>query len=137
MKFWINTISKDHVEKGVAGSFTQANHGANHTLKRLSTGDILIFYSPRLSIAKTSQMCQKFTALGIVDSELYKVILSETFQPWRRKVNFQQVKETSIHDLRSELECTRGKRNWGYLFRRGLFEISEDDGKVIMERMKS
>ena len=27
MSYWINTVSRDHVQRGVAGGFTQANHG--------------------------------------------------------------------------------------------------------------
>lgn len=47
MKFWINTISKNHVLKGVEGGFTQADHGKNTRLKALAKGDYIIFYSPK------------------------------------------------------------------------------------------
>jgi len=35
MNYWINTISRDHVMRGVAGGFTQANHGKASGLKGL------------------------------------------------------------------------------------------------------
>ena len=43
---WINTVSLDHVEGGVAGGFTQADHGKPDRLRRLSRGDRIAFYSP-------------------------------------------------------------------------------------------
>ena len=33
------------------------------------------------------------------------------------------------------LEFTSGKQNWGYPFRFGLFEISEDDMQIIARSM--
>ena len=43
MKYWINTISKDHVMRGVEGGFTQANHGSPYNLKRMGKGDYISF----------------------------------------------------------------------------------------------
>jgi len=47
MKFWVNTVSRAHVERGVEGGFTQANHGIASNLKRLARGDRVVFYAPR------------------------------------------------------------------------------------------
>jgi hypothetical protein len=46
MKYWMNTISRDHVRVGVEGGFTQAGHGKAAGLKRLNARDWLVFYSP-------------------------------------------------------------------------------------------
>lgn len=40
MNYWINTISRDHVRRGVEGGFTQANHGKDTVLKRLKVGEL-------------------------------------------------------------------------------------------------
>ena len=40
-RYWINTISLDHVELGVIGGFTQADHGRNTRLRRLERADWL------------------------------------------------------------------------------------------------
>ncbi|BBY58526.1 hypothetical protein MSAR_16620 [Mycolicibacterium sarraceniae] len=32
---WIKTVSADHVQRGVAGGFTQANHGKPHMLRTM------------------------------------------------------------------------------------------------------
>ena len=47
MTTWINTISRTHVLRGVAGGFTQANHGNPGLLRRLRREDWIAFYSPR------------------------------------------------------------------------------------------
>jgi hypothetical protein len=35
MKYWINTVSKDHVMVGKKGGFVQAGHGKKTPLKKL------------------------------------------------------------------------------------------------------
>jgi hypothetical protein len=70
MKYWINTISKDHVMRGVEGGFTQANHGKKTILSRVKKGDYIIFYSPKTSY-KEGEPLQSFTALGrVTDVEI-------------------------------------------------------------------
>ena len=44
--YWINTVSRDHVQLGLAGGFTMEGHGKNSGLKRLGGGDFLVFGSP-------------------------------------------------------------------------------------------
>jgi len=46
----VNTISRDHVRRGIGGGFTQAGHGKASGLKRLAAGDWLAFYSPKTSL---------------------------------------------------------------------------------------
>ena len=62
-RYWVNTVSRDHVQKGVEGGFTQADHGKNTRLKRLNQGDYLVFYSPRTHF-RSGETLQAFTALG-------------------------------------------------------------------------
>ena len=38
MKYWINTVSRNHVLIGLNGGFTQADHGKNSRLKNLAKG---------------------------------------------------------------------------------------------------
>ena len=55
-RYWINTVSRDHVQRGMEGApkrarvirgFTQANHGRPTGLRKLQRGDLMVFYSPR------------------------------------------------------------------------------------------
>src|SRR5882757_9878622 len=84
MRYWINTVSKDHVLRGVEGGFTQADHGRSTRLRKLAKGDLLVFYSPRTAFG-AGEPLQAFTALGeITDEAPYQAELGPDFHPWRR-----------------------------------------------------
>ncbi len=63
MTNWINTVSRDHVQRGVRGRFTQANHGKPNMLRKMARGDWIVFYSPR-TIHPDGDPVQAFTAIG-------------------------------------------------------------------------
>src|SRR6478609_5692577 len=131
MTYWINTVSRGHVQRGVAGGFTQANHGKPHMLKRMRRGDWIVFYSPRTDFPDGAPL-QAFTAIGeVTDDEPYQVTMGPDFEPWRRRVDFLPVRETPIRPLLEDLEFVEDKSRWGYKFRFGVFEISEHDLGVI------
>lgn len=135
MKYWINTVSRNHVMRGVAGGFTQANHGKPQALKRLSTGDWIVFYSPKVEF-EGNEPLQHFTAIGtIADEELYQVEMTPSFTPWRRNVDFKKCHEAPIRQLIDDLSFIKDKSKWGYMFRFGLFEIPEQDFKRITSAM--
>ena len=135
MTSWINTVSRSHVERGVAGGFTQANHGKPHMLKRMRRGDWIVFYSPRTDFPDGAPL-QAFTAIGeVTDDEPYQVTMGPDFEPWRRRVDFLPVRETPIRPLLDDLEFVEDKSRWGYKFRFGVFEISEHDLGVIRAAM--
>jgi EVE domain len=135
MRYWINTISKDHLQKGIGGGFTQADHGKNTRLKRLSKGDYLIFYSPKTSL-KGGDIVQAFTAIGVIDDDVpYQVEMTPDFHPWRRKVKFLESEEVGIKLLLKCLTFIKDKQHWGYPFRMGLFEIHEADFELIANAM--
>ena len=135
MTSWINTVSRSHVERGVAGGFTQANHGKPHMLKRMRRGDWIAFYSPRTHFPDGAPL-QAFTALGeVTDDEPYQVEMSADFHPWRRNVAFLSVRETPIRGLLDALDFVEDTSRWGYKFRFGVFEISEHDLGVIQSAM--
>jgi predicted RNA-binding protein len=135
MKYWINTVSKDHVMRGAAGGFTQANHGKPHMLRKLKAGDWIIFYSPKTAY-EGGEPLQAFTAIGqVVDEELYQVEMAPGFMPYRRNVKFYDCKELPIRPLIDELTFIEDKTHWGYKFRFGMFEIPQADFELIKKRM--
>jgi len=137
MRYWVNTISREHVERGRAGGFTQADHGKNTRLKRLSKGDRIVFYSPRESL-RAGEPVQQFTAIGeIADDAPYQVEVSPEFQPWRRAVNFFAAETAPIKPLVDQLSFISNKRQWGFPFRRGLFEVNEADFATIAAAMRA
>ena len=121
--------------RGVAGGYTQANHGKPYILKRLKMGDWILFYSPKTSYENGEQL-QAFTAIGQVkDEELYQVEMSPGFVPFRRNVDFKTCREAHIRPLIDELSFITDKTHWGYKFRFGLFEIPEVDFEIISRAM--
>ena len=80
MNYWINAIAKEHVLRGVAGGFTQANHGKNTVLKRLHKDDWIIFYSSKVGYPDGEPL-QAFTAIGqVTDDEGYQVEMAPGFE---------------------------------------------------------
>jgi hypothetical protein len=135
MNYWINTVSRDHVLTGVAGGFTQANHGSPHNLKRMKRGDWLVFYSPKTKF-KDGQPLQCFTAIGqIVDDAPFQVEMHPGFKPYRRQVQFYDCEEAPIRPMINSLDFIKDKQKWGYPFRRGLFKIEKGDFLHIADAM--
>lgn len=135
-RYWVNTVSLDHVRAGRDGGFTQADHGKSDRLSRLQQGDYLVFYSPKTAL-QSGQPVQCFTAMGeIIDMAPYQVDLTECFQPWRRQMQFWSVQQAPIHPLIAQLQFIENPRYWGFPFRRGLFEISAADFRLIAQAMQ-
>ncbi len=131
MTYWINTVSRGHVERGVAGGFTQANHGKPHMLRKMARDDWIVFYSPRTDYPKGEPL-QAFTAIGrITDDEPYQA----ESEHWRRRVEFQACTETPIRPLLDDLDFIVDKSRWGYRFRFGVFTIEAHDFEVIRAAM--
>jgi hypothetical protein len=135
VRYWVNTISRDHVLAGVEGGFTQAGHGKASSLMRLCAGDGLVFYSPKTRLGD-GETLQAFTAVGrVADDVAYQVEMSSDFRPWRRNVEFFECVETPIASLIDELSFIKDKRRWGYVFRLGLFEVPGADFDRIKAAM--
>lgn len=135
MTYWINTVSRDHVARGVAGGFTQANHGKPHMLRKMARGDWIVFYSPRTTYPDGPPL-QAFTAIGQVsDDEPYQAEVTPDFRPWRRAMDFLACEEAPIRPLIDDLDFVEDKKRWGYRFRFGVFEIDEHDFDVIRSAM--
>jgi hypothetical protein len=134
-RFWINTVSLDHVEAAAEGGFTQADHGANARLSRPRPGDEMIFYSPRTDLYG-GEAVQQFTAWATITGEKpYQVTVSETFRPWRLDATFHPCIRVLAKPLAGELTFIRDPAHWGLPFRRGLFPISGADFATIVARM--
>ncbi len=136
MKFWINTVSRDHVFAGKEGGFIQAGHGRKAPLQRMDQGDMVVFYSPRTSL-NNGEKLQQFTAIAeIIGREIYRVSVSESFTPWRRDARYPECREIPIQELLPELNFIKNRKSWGSYFRTGFFEIQADDFYCIARRMK-
>jgi hypothetical protein len=135
-RYWVNTVSVDHVEGAKLGGFTQADHGADTRLRRLSVGDGIVFYSPRTSLVGGTPV-QQFTAVAtVVGDEPYRVEMSETFHPWRLDVQFAPCRPVGAKQLAPLLSFIGDPVHWGLPFRRGLFAIPEADYRLIVGEMR-
>ena len=137
MKYFINTVSKDHVEIGRQNSIVQAGHGKRAPLEKLHKDDFILFYSPKTSLTNGEPL-QSFTAIArVMDDNIFQVSLSDTFKPFRRKAEYFDCTETFIRPIIDELEFIENKKSWGFKFRFGLFQINERDFRLIASRMNA
>ncbi len=134
-RYWIVVTSKDHIARGVAGSFMQANHGKQGPLKRMDVNDWVVCYSPKLTYVGKEPL-QAFTAIGqITNKGIYQFKMSDNFIPYRRDINWKKCTEVPIQPLINDLDFIDNKQSWGYKFRFGFFEIPEHDFKIIKSKM--
>ncbi|MDR3693577.1 EVE domain-containing protein [Mucilaginibacter sp.] len=135
MRYWVVVASKDHIARGIASGFIQANHGKQGPLKRMAINDWVICYSPKVAYGG-NELCQAFTAIGqVADDEIYQHKMAEDFIPYRRNIKYHACKDASILPLIEKLDFITNKKSWGYPFRFGFFEIPEHDFKLIKSLM--
>jgi EVE domain-containing protein len=136
-KYWMLVASKNHVTRGVEEGIAQACHGKAHPLKRMNVGDGIIYYSPKLEFEKNIS-CQEFTAIGLVSGEeVYPYDMGNGFIPYRRNIKYANAHPVQIKPLIGKLQFITNKKQWGYKFRFGAFEISEIDFQLIAKEMRA
>lgn len=134
-KYWMGVASHEHVQRGIKGGFAQVCHGKISSLKYMSAGDGLIYYSPTFHFGEKDS-CRSFTAIGTIhEGEPYTFEMSKDFIPWRRNVTFLKAREVPIGPLIEELTFIKDKMKWGFPFRRGVFEIPRIDFERIAKCM--
>jgi len=133
MKCWIAVASAEHVARGRTGGFMQVCHGKASPLRRLQPGDGVAYYSPTHTFCGKDRL-QAFSAVGHVrEGHPYAFDMGEGFVPFRRDVIWEKTRLTPIAPLLDQLEFSKGKSNWGYALRFGLFEISLHDFNLISQ----
>jgi hypothetical protein len=134
-RFWMAVASQEHVQRAMKGGFVQVCHGKIGTLKQMSEGDGVIYYSPTFTFGG-KDACRCFTAIATIDAkDPYPFEMSPDFVPWRRDVTFLKSKVTPISSLLEKLTFIKDKKKWGFPFRRGSFEIPEQDFQLIATNM--
>ena len=134
-QYWIGVVSKDHVSIGVAGGFTQLNHGKAGPLERMRPGDGFAFYSPRTDHPDGAPL-QAFTAIGrIAGGEIFQAEQSEGFRPFRRAIEYLPTHDAPIKPLIGDLTFIRNKQHWGAAFRFGFLRVPEEDFARIAAAM--
>ncbi|MFD3449335.1 EVE domain-containing protein [Microbacteriaceae bacterium 4G12] len=135
VNYWIGVASRDHVVKGVEGGFAQLCHGKSSPLKKMKSGDWIIYYSAKHQMNKTDP-CQMFTAIGkVIDDHIYEFDMGNGFIPFRRNIEFYPCTEIPIRPLISILSFIEDQKRWGYPFRYGHLKISKEDFMIIASKM--
>jgi hypothetical protein len=135
-QYWIAVASAEHVRRGRAQGFMQVSHGKEAPLKRVKPGDHVVYYSPS-DVLGSKDGLKSFTAIGMVrQGEPYRADMGG-FKPFMRDVDWAKAQEAPIRPLIERLEFTRGKTNWGYQLRFGLFAISAKDFRLIAKAMQA
>ena len=133
--YWIGVVAKEHVDIGVAGGFTQVNHGKAGPLERMRAGDGFVFYSPRTSYPD-GELLQAFTAIGrIRNGTVYQAAMSESLRPFRLDVDYFPAQPAPVRPLIAELSFIRSKVHWGAAFRFGVVRVPEADFALIATAM--
>jgi hypothetical protein len=134
-RFWINTVTLDHVEAAAAGGFTQANHGAGTRLRHPAPGDEMLFYSPRTTL-HGGHPVRQFTAWAtITGKEPYQAHVAKDFHPWRLAAKFHACTPADAKPLVGRLSFITDPAHWGLPFRQGLFPIRQDDFETIKAQL--
>ncbi|CAN5504702.1 EVE domain-containing protein [soil metagenome] len=134
-KYFLIGASKDHVLKGIEGSFAQAGHGKKDLMTRPAKGDYIVYYSSKV-IFEDKIAFQKFTALGIItDEEPYQPDTKSSFKPYRRNVKYLKTKDAEIRPLLYKLSFIKNKDRWGFYLMSGFLEIPKNDFEIIRSAM--
>ena len=132
--YWINTVSRGHVQRGVAGGFTQANHGKPHMLRRMARDDWIVFYSPKTDYP-TARRCRRSPRSagrrrrGVPGGPRPRV--PAVAAPGRVPAVRRDTHPATLEDL----DFIENKARWGYRFRFGVFKIDDHDFNVIRTAM--
>jgi hypothetical protein len=132
---WIAVASGEHVQRGVAGGFMQVCHGKAAPLRRIRSGDRVVYYSPTVTFRGRDTL-QAFTARGTVRPVApYPFDMGAGFVPWRRDVRWDSTHPAPIRPLLDALEFSRGLKSWAAPLRFGLLGISHADMALIASAM--
>jgi EVE domain len=136
-QYWVGVVSREHVQRGVAGGFIQLNHGKKAPLQRMRAGDGIAMYSPRTSYPDGATL-QHFTAIGsVVTGDVYQVEMADDFKPYRIDVAFfKDAVEAPVKPLVEQLSFIRNKTHWGAAFRFGYVKVPAEDFERVAAAMR-
>ena len=134
-RFWIGVATQDHVDRAVAGSYVEVNHGRAGPLERMHADDGFAWYASRSAEARGSSL-QAFTALGRIDGDAIRQADDDgERRPFRRAIVYLAAQPASVRTLVEQLGFIRSKQHWGGAFRYGFLRVPAADFAVIAAAM--
>ncbi|PCH92494.1 MAG: hypothetical protein COB84_10555 [Rhodobacteraceae bacterium] len=136
-KFWIGVVAGDHAKIAVENRVCAFSHGKQSAVDKLSVGDPFIYYAPKSGIGEGATI-QAFVALGTVTSNApYQRKWAHTgFTAWVHDAGYEDIREVPTKPMLEDLSFITNPRYWGMAFRRGLFQIEQQDFEVIAKAMR-
>jgi hypothetical protein len=110
-------------------------NGKSEPVKRLSRGDFVVYYSPKVTMERL-ELYQRFIAIGrVIDDAPYQIDRGGGFKPFRRNISYFDAKHLDIKPLVPPLSFINNKQSWGYVFYYGFLEIDQDSFETIAKGM--
>jgi|SRR5450631_740022 len=129
----LGVVSRAHVQRGVAGGFAQLCHGNAQPLRRMRSGDWLVYYSPTTEMGGAP--LRAFTDIGRVEGDdIYPHDMGGGFVPYRRNVRYADAEDVVLDVVKPKLELCAGP-NWGMALRRGHLPLEASDFATIAAAM--
>jgi hypothetical protein len=132
---WIAVACAEHVRRGMALGIMQVGHGQAAPLRRLASGDRVVYYAPSESFGGRDRL-QSFVALAIVSSgPVYQVDMGDGFRPFRRAVRYLDTRAAPIRPLLDRPGFALSGASWGARLRFGLLRIDAASMDMIADAM--
>jgi hypothetical protein len=137
---WIAVACAEHAQRGrdhAPVGFMQVCHGKGGPLRRLSPGDVVVYYAPATTLGGKDRL-QSFVSIGVVEAgPPYPADMGGGFVPLRRDVRYVDARPASILPLLDTLDFVEDRQRWGHKFRFGLFEVPAADMQRIAQAMRA
>ncbi|MDF8263835.1 EVE domain-containing protein [Luteipulveratus flavus] len=121
LRYWVVVVSREHALGGVRGGFVMANHGKRASVARMSPGDRVIIYSPRMTYPDGEPL-RAVTVVGEVTGEQPE---PSDMAPgaFKRAARLREVIPVPLAEIRDHLPLGR--------LRFGFFELDQEDAEAI------
>lgn len=136
VRYWIGVVARDHVDAAISSGICAFSHGNKASLAKLSEGDRFAYYSPKTGYMSGDPV-QCFTALGTIIDPTPVEFTWDGNEIWAAKASYAKITPTSVRPLLEPLKFVTNPARWGMAFRRGQFEITEQDFTLIEAAMKA
>jgi len=136
VRYWIGVVAGDHVKYAVKTGICAFSKGTKTALSKLSEGDRFTFYSPKTGFMEGNPI-QSFTALGTVIDPTPFEVTWDGHDIWAAKAAYAKITPAPVRPLLEPLKFVTNPSKWGMAFRRGQFEITEEDFQLIETALKS
>lgn len=134
MAFLIGVAHQAQVEIAKSRGFVAFSHGREAAVRNLSSGDKVIYYSPKSDFDGTPVRC--FTAHATVTADApHEVEFTPQKQAFVRGASFDDVREIPVKPMLEDLSFIKNPKHWGMAFRQGKFSIPEPDYRRITTAM--